>query len=62
LRVEFGVTGSDTAHAVREAERRKRQRDAEAAAQSDPLVLDLLREFDARILPGSIVPLNDKAA
>ncbi|MBC7202147.1 MAG: DNA polymerase III subunit gamma/tau [Pusillimonas sp.] len=62
LRVEFGVTGSDTAHAVREAERRKRQREAEAAAQSDPLVLDLLREFDARILPGSIVPLNDKAA
>ena len=62
LRVEFGVTGSDTAHAVQQAERQKRQHEAEAAAQSDPLVLDLLREFDARILPGSIVPLNDKAA
>ncbi|HCP78063.1 MAG: DNA polymerase III subunit gamma/tau [Pusillimonas sp.] len=62
LRVEFGVTGSDTAHAVQQAEREQRQREAEASAQSDPLIRDLLREFDARILSGSIVPLNDKAA
>jgi DNA polymerase III subunit gamma/tau len=40
------------------AERERRQRQAEAAIRSDPLVLDLMSQFKgARIVPGSIKPL-----
>jgi DNA polymerase-3 subunit gamma/tau len=40
------------------AERERRQRQAEAAIRSDPLVLDLMSQFkSARIVPGSIKPL-----
>jgi DNA polymerase III subunit gamma/tau len=40
------------------AERERRQRQAEVAIRSDPLVLDLMSQFKgARIVPGSIKPL-----
>jgi DNA polymerase-3 subunit gamma/tau len=40
------------------SERERRQRQAEAAIRSDPLVLDLMSQFKgARIVPGSIKPL-----
>ncbi|MGL6112456.1 MAG: DNA polymerase III subunit gamma/tau [Rubrivivax sp.] len=40
------------------AERERRQRQAESAIRSDPLVLDLMSQFKgARIVPGSIKPI-----
>jgi DNA polymerase-3 subunit gamma/tau len=40
------------------AERERRQRQAEAAIRSDPLVVDLMAQFStARIVPGSIKPI-----
>lgn len=63
LAVEFGATGSDTAHAVEQARRAERQKEAEAAVANDPFVLSLIEEFGARVMPGSIAALdNEKAA
>ncbi|MFC5474912.1 DNA polymerase III subunit gamma/tau [Paraherbaspirillum soli] len=47
-----------TASAKEEAERQERQRLAEQAAQSDPFIQSMVREFGATIVPGSIKPLG----
>jgi DNA polymerase-3 subunit gamma/tau len=56
LDVEYGSTGHDTAYAVDQAERGRRQEAAEAAVAQDPLVQALAREFAARVVPGSVQP------
>lgn len=62
LKVEYGQTGDDTAHAVEQAELAARQRDAEAAVDVDPLVQALVTDFGARVIPGSIRPLSQSKA
>lgn len=56
LQVQFGpVTDSP---ARRQAERAQaRQRAAEALIEQDPLVQAMMRDFDAKIVPGSIQPI-----
>ena len=56
LDIEFGETGEDTAHAVAQAERAERQRQAEEAVQRDAVVQAFIETFDARIIAGSIRP------
>ena len=62
LNIQFGETGSGTARAVEEARRAERQREAEAAVSTDPLVLSLIEEFGARVIPGTIAALDERAA
>ena len=56
LEVEPGAVGDSPAR--REAiERVRRQREAERIIQDDPLVQELMRQFEtARIVPGSVKP------
>ena len=56
LDVEYGNTGDDTAYAVDQAERGRRQQAAEEAVAQDPLVQALVRDFAARVVPGSVQP------
>jgi DNA polymerase III subunit gamma/tau len=57
LRVEAGVPGDSVARRD-QAERQRRQAEAEATIASDPLVAGLLAQFKgARIVPGSIKPI-----
>jgi DNA polymerase-3 subunit gamma/tau len=56
LDVEYGDTGEDTAYAVDQAERGRRRQAAEEAVAQDPLVQALVREFAARVVPGSVQP------
>jgi DNA polymerase-3 subunit gamma/tau len=56
LDVEYGDTGDDTAYAVDQAERGRRRQAAEEAVAQDPLVQALVREFAARVVPGSVQP------
>jgi len=42
-----------------EAQRARRQAEAEAAIESDPVVRDLRANFDAEIVPGSIRPITN---
>jgi DNA polymerase-3 subunit gamma/tau len=56
LDVEYGDTGEDTAYAVDQAERGRRRQAAEDAVAQDPLVQALVREFAARVVPGSVQP------
>lgn len=62
LRVQVGVTGDDTAHAVDQARKAALQQQAEQAAQNDPFVQELLEHFHARIVPGSIRAAPDQKA
>jgi DNA polymerase-3 subunit gamma/tau len=54
LHVEYGATGDETAHAVAEAQKVVRQQQAEEAAANDPFVKTMIRDFGARIVPGSV--------
>lgn len=54
LDVEYGATGDDTAHAVEQARRAQRQKDAEHAVEQDAFVRTLISEFGAMVVPGSI--------
>jgi DNA polymerase-3 subunit gamma/tau len=54
LDVEYGQTGEDTAHAVEQARRAARQKEAEQAVQADPLVRELIDDFGATVVAGSI--------
>jgi len=54
LDVEYGRTGEDTAHAVEQARRAARQKEAEQAVQADPLVRELIDDFGATVVAGSI--------
>src|SRR5690606_24686190 len=49
LDVEFGATGEETAHAVAQAERAARQKQAEHDVQADPFVQALIQEFGAKV-------------
>jgi len=62
LNIEFGATGDGTARAVEQARQAERQKQAEAAVASDPLVLSLIEEFGAQVLPGSIAALDEERA
>ncbi|HUH88074.1 MAG TPA: DNA polymerase III subunit gamma/tau [Pusillimonas sp.] len=63
LDVEFGATGEETAHAVAQAERAARQKQAEHDVQADPFVQALIQEFGAKVIPGSVrAVFNDRAA
>ncbi|CAM5436419.1 DNA polymerase III subunit gamma/tau [Eoetvoesiella caeni] len=63
LNVEYGATGDETAHAVAQAERARRQQEAEQAVLVDPFVQTLINDFGAMVVPGSVraAPI-DKAA
>jgi len=52
--IEFGDTGDATAHAVEQSARADRQAQAEQAAQSDPFINQLIEQFDATLVPGSV--------
>ena len=56
LVLEIGPTG-DTPARRQAAAAAERQRDAEALIHEDPLVQAMVRDFGARIVPGSIRPL-----
>ena len=60
LAVEFGATGSETAHAVEQVRLAERQKEAEAAVAGDPFVKSLVEEFGARVIPGSIAALEEQ--
>src|SRR5690606_29074294 len=60
LNVEIGATGSGTAHAVEQVRRAERQKEAERAVANDPFVRSLIEEFGARVMPGSIAPLDNE--
>ena len=62
LNIEFGATGDGTARAVEQARQAERQKQAESAVASDPLVLSLIEEFGARVMPGSIAALDEQRA
>ena len=50
-------TVQQTANAHAQADRAARQREAEQTMRSDPFVENLMREFGATIVPGSIKPV-----
>jgi DNA polymerase-3 subunit gamma/tau len=54
VHVEYGATGDETAHAVAQAQKARRQHEAEIAVANDPFVKTLIAEFDARVVDGSI--------
>ena len=54
--VEVGAVQGATAAAARRGERAARQADAEAIIAADPFVQTLVKEFGARIVPGTIRP------
>ena len=60
LVVEVGPV-TDTPARRNAAAQAERQRAAEEMIQSDPLVQDLMRDWGARIVPGSIRPLAAKS-
>jgi len=63
LKIEFGATGDGTARAIEQARRAERQKQAEEAVASDPVVLSLIEEFGAQVIPGSITAVeNERAA
>ncbi len=59
LTVEIGPA-SDTPARRNAAAAAERQRAAEEMIQNDPFVQDMIRDWGARIVPGSIRPLNPK--
>ncbi|MCK9517160.1 MAG: DNA polymerase III subunit gamma/tau [Ottowia sp.] len=56
LELEFGSV-SDSPAKRRAAARARRLADAEALLMADPFVQKMMRDFDARVVPGSIQPL-----
>jgi DNA polymerase-3 subunit gamma/tau len=56
ITAEVGAV-QNTASAQATAEREERQRQAERTVQNDPFVQNLMREFGATIVPGSIKPV-----
>ena len=60
LAVEVGPV-TDTPARRNAAAQAERQRAAEEMIQNDPLVQDLMRDWGARIVPGSIRPLAAKS-
>ena len=62
LEIAVGATGEATAHAVAQQERAARQQAAEDAAPADPFVQALISGFGARVVPGSIRPVDPPAA
>jgi len=62
LNVEYGATGDATAHAVAQARQQELQQQAERAVRTDPFIQELVDEFDASVVPGSIRPLHDDKA
>jgi DNA polymerase-3 subunit gamma/tau len=62
LEVIVGETGDATAHAVAQQERAARQQAAEDAVAADPFVQALVSNFGARVMPGSIRPIDPPAA
>ncbi|WP_019938330.1 DNA polymerase III subunit gamma/tau [Bordetella sp. FB-8] len=58
LEIAVGATGEATAHAVAQQERAARQQAAEDATAADPFVQALISSFGARVVPGSIRPVD----
>ena len=58
LEIAVGATGEATAHAVAQQERAARQQAAEDATTADPFVQALISNFGARVVPGSIRPVD----
>jgi DNA polymerase-3 subunit gamma/tau len=62
LDIQVGATGEATAHAAAVSARAARQRAAEDEAARDPFVQALVDGFGARVVPGSVRPLDPPAA
>ena len=56
LEFEVGEAQGDSAHARDVAKQQARLHAAERAVEQDPFVKSLLRDFDGRVVPGSIQP------
>ena len=56
LEFEVGEGQGESAHAKDMARQQDRQRAAEQAVELDPFVRSLLRDFDGRVVPGSVQP------
>ena len=56
LEFEVGEGQGESAHARDVAKQQARQHAAEQAVEQDPFVKSLLRDFDGRVVPGSIQP------
>ena len=58
LQIEFevGEVQGESAHAKDLARQQARQQAAEQAVEQDPFVKSLLRDFDGRVVPGSVQP------
>jgi DNA polymerase-3 subunit gamma/tau len=61
LAVEVGPVGDSPARR-NAAAAQERQRQAEETIQNDPFVQDMMREWGARIVPGSVKPVLPAAA
>jgi DNA polymerase-3 subunit gamma/tau len=60
LKVEFRAApgGDDTLHARSRRDQDARQQEAERAFTVDPAVQRLLNQYEGRIVPGSVRPLD----
>jgi DNA polymerase-3 subunit gamma/tau len=56
LEFEVGEGQGESAHAKDLAIQQARQQAAEQAVEQDPFVKSLLRDFDGRVVPGSVQP------
>ena len=59
LTVETGAVGSATAASVVSRQRAERLSEARSAIEADPFVRTLIDDFDGRIVPDSVRPVDD---
>lgn len=55
LKIEYGRTGSDTAHAKEQAALKALQQKAEQSVAADPFIKELQEQFGAQVVKGSIL-------
>lgn len=58
LEITVGEVDGQTVAAVRDREQKQQMSDAAKAIDGDPFVRDLIENFDARVVPSSIKPLQ----
>ena len=58
LEITVGEGDGQTVAAVRDREQKQQMSDAAKAIDGDPFVRDLIENFDARVVPSSIKPLQ----
>ena len=58
LEISVGQVDGKTVAAVRDREQKEQLSEAAKAIDGDPFVRDLIENFDARVVPASIKPLQ----